>query len=128
MALRDLEGSSVELGVATGRPEVLYFFAPWCGVCESSSANIASLRESRGEGELGIVAIGLDYDDPAEIRRFAGIHGLGIPVLLGDDETRRAFRVGSYPTIYILDREGRIDHRLVGYTTSLGLKLRLLFI
>ncbi|HUT76560.1 MAG TPA: TlpA disulfide reductase family protein [Polyangia bacterium] len=121
------DGAAVEIGAAAGKPVVLYFFAPWCGVCESTSSNIAGLRADRSEDELGIYAIGLDYDDPAEIRRFAREHGLTVPVLLGDDETRRAFRVGSYPTIYILDGDGSIAHRLVGYTTSLGLRLRLLF-
>jgi peroxiredoxin len=126
-SLPGIDGATMEVGAAAGRPVVLYFFAPWCGVCESTSANIAGLRADRSEDELGIYAIGLDYDDPAEVRRFAAEHGLAVPVLLGDDETRRAFRVGSYPTIYILDGEGRIGHRLVGYTTALGLRLRLLF-
>lgn len=124
--LYTLDGAREIPGEPKGTPVVLYFFAPWCGVCHSASSNIGALRARRGEDELGVFAIGLDYDDAEEIRRFAREHGLDVPVLLGDERTRRAFRVGSYPTIYILDGRGRISHRLVGYTTSLGLRIRLL--
>jgi thioredoxin-related protein len=48
-------------------------------------------------------------------------------VLLGDEETVRAFRVEAFPTTYFLDAEGRITGSVAGYTTTPGLLARLLF-
>ena len=123
--LPTVDGELVRLGEPRGRPAVIYFFAPWCSVCDSASANVAALRAGRSASELDVYAVGLDYEREEEIARFADEHDLDVPVLLGNGRTRREYRVGSYPTIYLLDGEGRIVHRLVGYTTEIGLWLRL---
>jgi len=38
----------------------------------------------------------------------------------------RAFRVDTFPTTYFLSGDGQIRRASVGYTTGLGLRLRLL--
>lgn len=120
-ALRDLDGQVHRLSDLTGRTVVLEFWAPWCSVCAAQSGNV----ESAAGAEDVVLSVALAYEDEAEVRRFAREHGLKGPVLLGDDAVARAWRVDTFPTVYVIDREGRIEHGLVGYTTTLGLKLRL---
>lgn len=123
-SLPTLEGEQVSLQAASGRKVVLYFFAPWCSVCNYSSHNINALREARTESELAIYAVGLGYDEPSEVAGFAKEHELSVPVLLGSEEMRRAYQVDTFPTVYIIDEQGRIEDRVIGYTTELGLRLR----
>lgn len=122
--LRTLEGGTMSVVDLRGRPAVLYFFAPWCSVCRLASQNVASLRRARGERDLAVVAVGLDWAREEEVARFAEEHGLEVPVLLGDDSVLRAYRIGAFPTFYFLDRDGQIRGRTVGYTTLPGLFLR----
>jgi peroxiredoxin len=123
-SLAALDGSTHQLAEAAGHKLVLYFFAPWCRVCAYSSHNVNALRASRTEAELTVLAVGLDWEDEADLRRFATEHELSVPVLKGDEALGRAYHVDTFPTIYIIDEEGRVEDRVVGYTTELGLRLR----
>ena len=122
--LRALDGAEVALSESRGKTVVLYFFAPWCGVCSASSKNVVALREARGEDEVAIYAVGLDWSTTGELSRFAREHELNVPVLLGDDGVRRSYSIQAYPTVYVIDDRGRVRDRVVGYTTELGLRLR----
>ncbi|MBW2524784.1 MAG: redoxin domain-containing protein [Deltaproteobacteria bacterium] len=123
-SLPALGGESVQLADARGRKVVLYFFAPWCTVCEFSSHNVRALRDARTDEELAIYAVGLGWEEPSELAQFAAEHELNVPVLQGDATVQRAYRVDTFPSIYIIDEDGRIEDRVVGYTTELGLRLR----
>ncbi len=125
-ALRSLEGETVRLADLRGRKVVLYFFSPWCAMCEYSSSNVRALREARSPSELAVVAVGLAYEDPDELRRFAREHELNMPVVAGDEQVQRAYRIRAFPTVYVLDEAGAVEDRVVGYTTELGLRLRAL--
>jgi peroxiredoxin len=122
--LTALDGSSHSLTEAKGRTTVLYFFAPWCTVCAYASSNVNALRKARSESVLAIYAIGLEWEDEAALRRFASEHNLTVPVLRGDEQLRKAYHVDTFPTVYVLDAEGAVQDRVVGYTSELGLRLR----
>lgn len=123
-ALPALTGESHRLAEARGRKVVLYFFAPWCTVCEFSSHNVTALRNARSDQELAIFAVGLGWEEEGELARFAEEHELNVPVLKGDPRVQRDYRVDTFPSIYVIDEQGRIQDRVVGYTTELGLRLR----
>jgi peroxiredoxin len=122
--LSALDGTSHRLEDARGRKVVLYFFAPWCTVCELSSHNVNALRAARTEQELAVYAVGLGWDEAEELSRFAEEHELRVPVLAGTPRVQRDYQVDTFPSVYIIDAEGRIEDRVVGYTTELGLRLR----
>jgi len=123
-SLPALDGSLHSLGQASGRKQVLYFFAPWCKVCGACSRSINALRAARGESELEIYAVGLEWEDGADLVRFAREHELRIPVLRGNVDIERAYRIDTFPTIYVVDERGAVQDRVIGYTTELGLRLR----
>jgi peroxiredoxin len=123
-ALSSLGGDAHRLSDVRGRKVVLYFFAPWCTVCEFSSHNIRALRNARTDEELAIYAVGLGWEEPGELVQFAKDHELNVPVLKGGPAVQRAYRIDTFPSVYIIDEQGRIEDRVVGYTTELGLRLR----
>lgn len=126
-SLQSLDGDTFTLDTSGKRKTVLYFFAPWCTVCNLSSHNIVSLREALEPKNVAIYAVGLSYSRREEVKAFAEDHKLTVPVLLGSEEIGREYKVKAFPTIYIIDGEGNISGRVVGYTTELGLRVRLLF-
>ncbi len=126
-SLRSLDGNIYALDTSGKRKTVLYFFAPWCTVCNLSSHNIASLREALDPEDVNIYAVALSYSRSDEVKVFAEDHKLTVPVLLGSEEVHRNYKIEAFPTIYIIDQNGNISGRVVGYTTELGLRLRLLF-
>ena len=123
-SLRSLEGSEISLGDIAGKKVVIYFFAPWCTVCNYASHNIVALREARTDDELAILAVGLGWESEDDLRRFAADHELNVPVLAGTDVVQRDYNITSFPTVYIIDEDGAVSDAVVGYTTELGLRLR----
>lgn len=121
--LRSLTGQTVSLESLGGRSVVLAFWAPWCGVCGAESSNLSQLQRLAGDSAR-VVSIAVAYDSEADVQRFVDTHAVDYPVLLGDDALQRAWRVDSFPTVFFLSPDGRIQRSAVGYTTLAGLSWR----
>jgi len=70
------------------------------------------------------VVIALDYTNAAEVQEFIDKTGVSLPVLMGNPATASAWSVTAFPTYYVIDAQGRISSRSVGYSTKLGMWLR----
>ena len=118
--LAGIDGERYGTENLTDRPAVLYFFAPWCTVCRASAHNLRALAKAKGS-DLNVFFIALDYESKQSVTEFAERHELPAPVLLGASKTGRDYKIKGYPTYYVLDRDGVIVSRDLGYTTKLGL-------
>jgi thiol-disulfide isomerase/thioredoxin len=117
-----LDGAQRGSAVTAGRSGIVYFFAPWCRVCRVSIGNLDQLV-ARGRVSWGAV-VALDYADTEEVRAFIDRTGVDLPVLLGDPRTAEDWSIRAFPTYYVIDAEGRISSRSVGYSTWLGMWVR----
>lgn len=125
LELRDLDGRYWSTASLSGRPAVIYFFAPWCKVCAASAPQLRWFARWRG-GKVTILLVGLDWSSESELREYARSHHLPMPVLVGSAATGANWRIFGYPTYYVLDAQGRVAARDVGITTAVGLWFRTL--
>lgn len=123
-ALRTLDGDLVDNDALRGKPTLLVFWAPWCGVCRAMSQNVSWVA-SLERGRAHVVSVASDYQDPAQVRTYVREHGVDYAVLLGGKNAARAFGVRSFPTLFFLDERGQIRDAVIGYTSTLGMLLRL---
>lgn len=121
-----LEQSQVTLASLAGKPTVLAVWAPWCGVCKAESGNVSRARAWLGE-RANVVSVATAYDDVSQVRAYMQQQGVDYPVLLAGDDFTRLMRVEAFPTVFVLDSQGRIVSSMQGYTTTLGLFFRALF-
>jgi thiol-disulfide isomerase/thioredoxin len=117
-----LDGSGIQSAVADGEVGIVYFFAPWCFYCRTSIGNLDDLVTNGNVAWASAVA--LDYSDAEEVREFVRETGMGLPVLMGNPSTAEDWSVRAFPTYYVIDADGRISSRSVGYSTSLGMRFR----
>lgn len=118
--LDDLRADTV---LVPGEVGVIYFFAPWCFYCRNSIDNLDELVAS---GHLAWArTIALDYGNLDEVREFINDTGVRLPVLLGGPRTSVDWQIRAFPTYFVIDGEGRIISRSVGYSTKIGLMARL---
>ena len=101
---------------------VIYFFAPWCIYCKNSIDNLESLVTS---GRVGWArAVALEYESLEDIHEFVGDTGFTQPVLLGSRDVARQWGIRAFPTYFVIDADGEIASRSVGYSTKAGLWMR----
>ncbi len=121
---KTLDGKEVSLDDYSGRPVVLYFFAPWCKICAATSSNVSDFyRENREK--VQVLGVALSYRLPSEVEAFANNHELDFPVLLGSEQVAQQYRVDKFPTFYFIDEQGRISTNTSGYTTGAGFQWRI---
>jgi thiol-disulfide isomerase/thioredoxin len=117
-----LDGNGAGSAVVAGKPGIVYFFAPWCFYCRTS---IGNLDELVADGTVAwATAVALDYGDDVEVRDFIARTGVKLPVLMGSAQTATDWSIRAFPTYYVIDAEGRISSRAVGYSTAAGMWLR----
>jgi len=117
--LDDMQADSV---LVSGEVGVVYFFAPWCFYCRNSIDNLDELVASGKLAWARVVA--LEYENLDEVREFINETGVNLPVLLGGPQTTKDWQIRAFPTYFVIDREGQIASRSVGYSTKIGLATR----
>lgn len=124
--LAALDGGRVSLESLRGTPALVVFWAPWCGVCGAEADNLARVQRWVGD-RARVVTVAAEYDTLGEVQRFVDRHEIALPVGLGGKRVARDWRVSAFPTAFVLDDEGQITRRIVGYSSTAGMALRLLF-
>ena len=117
-----LDGSGIRSAVNAGEAGIVYFFAPWCFYCRTSIGNLDDLV---ADGQVAwATTVALDYTDAREVQEFIDKTGVSLPVLMGNPGTASDWSVRAFPTYYVIDAEGSISSRSVGYSTGVGMRIR----
>ena len=124
--LPTLSGDLVALEDFRGKRVLLYFFAPWCKICDLSIGNLNWVRKLRSEDSTALLSVALSYADMQSVKSFQERNTLDVPVLLGTHGMLSSYRIRAFPTVYTVNKSGEVDGSTVGYATPLGLWWRTL--
>jgi peroxiredoxin len=113
--LADLSGKHVRLADFRGNVVVLNFFATWCGPCRKEMPGLEKLYQHYQHKGLVVVGVSGDVQGKDVVDPFVKEYNLTFPVVLDPQNTvSKQYRVRGIPTIYLLDRQGRIAGMHVG--------------
>ncbi|NRA66017.1 MAG: redoxin family protein [Pseudobacteriovorax sp.] len=104
------------------KPALVYAFAPWCSVCQNDASVINPFL---GDERLHVVSLALSWDATKDLIDFQKDTGLASPILLGSDDEVQALGLTAFPSYYLIDKNGAIVHSWSGFTTRVGLWLRI---
>jgi thiol-disulfide isomerase/thioredoxin len=95
-------------------PTLLWFWAPWCPVCNQEAPAIERLA-AEAKGDLTVIAIG-GRDEAANGPPFVAEHGLRTPTVLFDESMTswEHYEIVGQPGAVLLDRSGHERGRWAG--------------
>jgi cytochrome c biogenesis protein CcmG, thiol:disulfide interchange protein DsbE len=120
-----LEGGSLSLASLQGKVVVVNFWATWCPPCREEIPSL--LRTVKALEAEGVVLVAVNTDDvPGQkdvVRRFVRqFPQLGPSVVLGRPELGAAYHVRALPSVFIIDRTGRVVSSHQGQATEAQLE------
>jgi len=118
---RLLDGQQVNLKQYRGNPVLVHFWATWCPVCKLENGNIANVSKN-----LPVLTIASWSESGKEVLKYMKNENLQMPVLVDEDgEWAKLYGVKGVPSSFIVDGNGVIQFVESGYTTEIGLRLRM---
>jgi len=117
-----LAGQPYTLPIHTNNPMLIHFWATWCSICRLEQDAINAIAH----GDANVVTIAMQSGQPAEVSQHMQEQGIDFMVI-NDQEgmISRTWGVHAVPASFIISPDGEIHFIEVGYTTSIGLKLRM---
>ena len=119
--LSDLSGHTTSLERHRGSVVLLDFWATWCPPCRISIPEMVKVQKKFRE--KGLVILGISMDDPRmvtdeQLRAFKKQVGINYRLLRANRQVLQDYFGNesiSIPTMFIIDREGKIRNKLVGF-------------
>ena len=118
LVLTDLDGERVDLAAALADgPVILDFWATWCAPCKIAMPAYDALQEKYAEHGVELWAVSWDRGPAVDrIAPYFQEKGFDFPALLDPgQEAGRALGVSSLPTTFLIDTDGSIVWRHVGF-------------
>lgn len=114
--LTDQFGNTHSLSDYKGKTIFLNFWATWCPPCRAEMPDIQKIYENANtDGDDALIILGVaapNYGretDEEGIKQFLEENGYTYPVLMDNDaELFEAYGIYSYPTTFMIDREGNV--------------------
>lgn len=117
-----LAGLPYKLPAKPAQPVLVHFWAVWCPVCRAEQSAIADIAHDHPD----VITVAMQSGTQEEVLRYMREHGLAFPVVNDPDGSiARAWGVHAVPASFIISPDGQIRFVEVGYTTGIGIRLRL---
>jgi thiol-disulfide isomerase/thioredoxin len=115
-SLPAVDGSIVKMSDYSGKVILVDFWATWCPPCQEMIPVLSRLHKAYSDKGLVILGISLDKDGLGVLGTFVHENMIPYKVVMGDNRISNAFGgVSSIPTLYMVDREGRLVRKLTGF-------------
>jgi len=114
--LTDLNGRTTKSSDFHGKVLILDFWATWCAPCRVEIPHFVELQKQYGDKGLTVIGVSLDEQDQEVVKKFVKRLGVNYAIVMGNEKVVEAYGgIDAIPTTFVIDRQGRIVSRHMGY-------------
>ena len=115
-SLKDLSGQTVTLEQYRGKVVLLDFWATWCPPCRAEIPHFVELYSEYRKKGLEVIGVSLDSNPEKALLPFIEEYKINYTMLIGNRDVTDSYGgVISIPTTFVIDREGNIRKKYLGY-------------
>lgn len=103
-----LQGEPIGLTHLRGRVVLVDFWATWCPPCVEMMPTLQRLHDGYAGRGLTVLGVNQEADEKDRVASFLSRRGLSFPQLLDTGELASRYGVHSFPTSFVIGRDGRI--------------------
>ncbi len=118
-ALSDLKGAQVKLDEYKGKLVMIEFFTTWCAPCQMAAPEVQALYQKYKDRGFVVLGVTIEGRQEEALNSFVKEHNVTFPILIDDGATSRRYEVFSIPTSYLIDRQGIIVSKHMGFNPDL---------
>jgi cytochrome c biogenesis protein CcmG/thiol:disulfide interchange protein DsbE len=107
--MKDAAGATATLADYEGKVLLLNFWATWCGPCKAEIPWFQEFDKKYKDRGFSVLGVSLDSDGWESVRPYIKERNITYRIVIGDDAVSSIYGgVGSLPTTFMIDREGKI--------------------
>lgn len=128
VAYGDPAGKTVSVAAYKGNYLLIDFWASWCGPCRQAIPKVKDLYAKYRAKGFDVLSISIDTDEKAWRKAMQEEDMPWAQTLSPDkNKTMDQFLFSGIPTLYLVDKEGKIVKSYTGYSPELETKLKEIF-
>lgn len=112
-SLKDVNNNKVTLSDLKGKVVLLDFWATWCPPCRMELPHFKELYAKYKD--KGFVIVGVAVDKEMAVKSYVKRERIPFKILISDRSTANLYHIRAFPTTFLLDKKGEIQHKWVGY-------------
>ncbi len=110
-----LSGEKISTTELKGKVYLVNFWATSCSSCIREMPQLINTYNKFKEREFELIAVAMSYDSPMYVTNYTQTRQLPFKVALDDGAAAKSFgNVQLTPTLFVIDKSGRILKRYVG--------------
>lgn len=104
-----------------GQPVALHFWADWCPICRAEEHSVTRLAR-----DWPVLTIAMQSGDAAKVQRVLAQRQLTWATAVdAPGQIAKAYGFKAVPALVVVDAQGQLRGAASGYTTEVGMRLRL---
>lgn len=128
VAYNNPDGKPVSIADYKGKYLLIDFWASWCGPCRASIPKVKEVYKKYKDKGFEVLSISIDKDEKAWRKAMLDEAMPWAQTLSPDmNKTMDQFLFSGIPTVYLVDREGKIVKSYTGYVPEVEEKIKEIF-
>ena len=104
------KATTISLEELKGKVVLIDFWGTWCVPCIQAMPDIQAVYDHFKGQPVEVIGISVELQKTADPASFVKTKGFTYPIALNGNEVAEKYKVAVFPSIYIIDKNGKIIH------------------